>query len=160
MVGPKFSERRPSPSTSSSYPNLIPNRITITEQQQESSASPSPPNGIHRKMGANHLIRKANGTVSHSSSTDCCVNLANFPTTAAPKWRPRLTMPALLPVLQQLRGNSSSSGFKSQKPPEVPPPIPPISTFLNRSQSVASRYQASPGLIKDLSLRSYSSYKT
>ena len=51
-------------------------------------------------------------------------------------------------------GNSSSSGFKSQKPPEVPPPIPPISTFLNRSQSVASRYQASPGLIKDLSLRS------
>lgn len=160
MVGPSPSSISRPPSTSSSYPNLIAIPKGLNSAADGTPTHLANQNGIQRKIGGQFANgNNANGGVSHSSSADfssysSSIKFANFPTTVAHKWRPRLTLPALLPVLQQLRGTTSP--FK-QANPDVPPPIPPISTFLNRSQSVASRYHASPDLIKDLSLRCFHS---
>lgn len=114
--------------------------------------------------------------------------LMNFPAKAASKWRPRLTLSALFPYLKQLHSDSSlnnnnnnnnaspptetfafassSSSHKLQRQQQCRRcstsgengPTPSITTFLNRSLSVASRFQSSPELIRDLGLRSADKY--
>uniref|UniRef100_A0A1I8BMT7 Uncharacterized protein n=1 Tax=Meloidogyne hapla TaxID=6305 RepID=A0A1I8BMT7_MELHA len=109
-------------------------------------------NGVCRKYG-NQLEKTTN-------------NYFNFPSTVSPKWKPRLTLPALLPVLEQLRTthnnislnictslNTCTQKENSGNSPCSPQPSTP--SYLSRSQSVASRCQASPDVLRDLSLRSF-----
>lgn len=85
-----------------------------------------------------------------------------FPASAHNKWRPRVTLSSLLPILQHLRSSAPSHPAPSQQCLASPlPSLPslPLSAFLSRSQSVAHRVQASAELIRDLVQRQVSGRK-
>jgi len=121
----------------------------------EQSTFNSAKNSLSNNNDTNNAVCRKYGNQMEETINDTTNNYLNFPSTVSSKWKPRLTLPALLPVLEQLRTtqNNISCNKKENNSPRSPQPSTP--SYLSRSQSVASRCQASPDVLRDLSLRSW-----
>ncbi|KAF7629944.1 hypothetical protein Mgra_00009078 [Meloidogyne graminicola] len=80
-------------------------------------------------------------------------NYFNFPSTVSSKWKPRLTISVLEQLMTTQNSINNYTAWSQQENNSPRGSQQPATPSFLRSQSVASRCQASPDILRDLSLR-------